>query len=187
MNVGSMFAWGSLNGKSFNWLGSHGCSCFEVERSVLGHVNKPLRTMQPAYVCIHWSITDSLPTPFRITLTSFQNLCDVLSQPNAIQFASKAVPCRQAPYNPPVDPILETRVTIDRCKTHPTISVEVSSRQVARGLYDEQYVQARVYELLVFYLILLIFHSQYTSQAFTWWRGVANSGTPVPTSMLETM
>ena len=21
MNVGSMFAWGSLNGKSFNWLG----------------------------------------------------------------------------------------------------------------------------------------------------------------------
>ena len=35
MNVGSMFAWGSLNGKSFNWLGSHGSSCFEVERSAM--------------------------------------------------------------------------------------------------------------------------------------------------------
>jgi len=32
MNVGSMFVWGSLNGISFNWLKSHGCSCFEVER-----------------------------------------------------------------------------------------------------------------------------------------------------------
>ena len=28
-----MFAWGYLNGKCINWLGSHSCSCFEFERS----------------------------------------------------------------------------------------------------------------------------------------------------------
>ena len=46
MNVGSMFAWGSLNGKSFNWLGSHGCSCFEVERSATS-----TRALHDIYAC----------------------------------------------------------------------------------------------------------------------------------------
>jgi len=78
----------------------------------------------------------------------------------------------------PVDPILKTKVTIDRRMINPTISVEVFPRQVGVCMMCSTYRPEFMTISILF--ILLIFHSQYMSRVQwltmaplflpVWWR-----------------
>ena len=130
------------------------------------------------YYIIQWGISDSLPIPFSIpSLHCKTYLMYSASQINIIQLMPKAVTLQVSPVY--FLWILYWRLGLPLIGTQFILQYQLKSISGRQGLYDEQYVQARVYELL--------FNFTDLPQPVHVTGAVANNGIPVPTSMVETM